>query len=101
MTPLLKKWLDDVFEYGWSYGEGGDKLAAKEIGVVVSTAGVEDVYIDDIYGTIRQLLRPIESTIKFVGARYLGHHVLHAAFAPDIEVRLAKDIDCYIRFVTK
>ena len=101
VTPLLKKWLDDVFEYGWSYGEGGDKLAGKEIGVAVSTAGVEDVYIDDIYGTIGQLLLPIKSTAKFVGARYFGHHVLHGAFAPDIEGRLAKDIDCYIRFVTK
>ena len=57
------------------------------------------------YGLLRNAnsadLSTIESTTKFVGARYLGHHVLHAAFAPDIEVRLAKDIDCYIRFVTK
>ncbi|MCI1682883.1 MAG: NAD(P)H-dependent oxidoreductase [Bacteroides sp.] len=101
MPPLLKKWLDDVFAYGWCYGEGGDKLAGKEIGVAVSTAGVEDVYNDSVYGTIGDLLRPIESTAKFVGAKYLSHHVFHGAFAPDVDERLAKDIDNYLGFVTK
>ncbi|MEM8652062.1 MAG: NAD(P)H-dependent oxidoreductase, partial [Pseudomonadota bacterium] len=26
MTPLLKKWLDDVLTYGFAYGSSGNKL---------------------------------------------------------------------------
>ena len=27
--PLLKKWMDDVFAYGWAYGKNGYKLVGK------------------------------------------------------------------------
>lgn len=100
MPPLLKKWLDDVFEFGWCYG-GGDKLAGKEIGIVVSTAALEEVYRSDVFGTVDQLLLPLESTIKYVGAKYMSHHVFHGAFTPDVADRLAKDLDSYISFVAK
>ena len=32
--PLLKKWLDDVFEHNWAYGTNGNKLKDKKIGAV-------------------------------------------------------------------
>ncbi len=101
VTPLLKKWLDDVFLQGWCYGEGGNKLAGKEIGVAVSTAGLEEVYKEEMYGTVSQILKPLESTVKFVGAKYISHHVFHGAYTEDVNERLANDIESYIHFVVK
>lgn len=101
VTPLLKKWLDDVFLQGWCYGENGNKLTGKEIGVAVSTAGVEDAYAEEVYGTMDQLLRPIESTAKFVGAKYISYHTMHGAYTPDVNDRLPQNIEQYIQFVTK
>lgn len=28
--PLLKKWFDDVFTYGWAFGPEGNQLKGKE-----------------------------------------------------------------------
>lgn len=52
MPPLLKKWFDEVFAYGWCYGPGGEKLTGKKIGVAISTGGIESVYTKDGYGDI-------------------------------------------------
>ena len=101
MPPLLKKWLDDVFLQGWAYGQGGENLIGKEIGVAVSTAGIEDVYTDSAFGTIEQLLKPMASTAKFVGAKYIGSHAFLGAYTPDAAERLAKDLDVYTRFIAK
>lgn len=101
MPPLLKKWIDEVFLQGWAYGPGGENLNGKEIGVAISTAGVNDVYTDSVFGTIEQLLKPMASTAKFVGATYIGHHVFHGAYTPDAGERLAKDGDVYAGFITK
>ena len=101
MPPLLKKWLDDVFLQGWAYGQGGENLAGKEIGVAVSTAGISDVYTESVFGTVEQLLKPMASTAKFVGAEYIGQHAFHGAYTPDAAQRLAQDLKEYIGFVTK
>ena len=42
--PLLKQWQDEVLSYGWAYGEGGDKLHGKELGLAISTFGPKDSY---------------------------------------------------------
>lgn len=101
MPPLLKKWIDEVFLQGWAYGQGGENLVGKEIGVVISTAGISDVYNESGFGTIEQLLKPMESTAKFVGATYIGHHAFLGAYTPDAAERLAKDLDVYAAFITK
>ena len=101
MPPLLKKWLDEVFLQGWAYGQGGKNLIGKEIGVVVSTAGINDVYNESVYGTIGQLLKPMESTAKFVGAKYIGHHAFLGAYTSDAGERLEKDTDIYKGFITQ
>lgn len=101
MPSLLKKWFDEVFLMGWAYGQGGENLNGKEFGVVISTAGLDEVYKESVFGTIEQLLKPIESTTKFVGAKYIGYHVFHGAYAPDANDRLAEDETKYISFITK
>jgi len=79
--PLLKKWLDDVLAYGWAYGPGGDWLASKEIGLIVSTGSPQSAYQRDgrVGHTLDELLRPLERTIRFVGARYVPVLALQGA----------------------
>ena len=103
MPPLLKKWFDDVFAMGWAYGENGNKLAGKEIGIAVSTAGLEEVYDEktNIYGTIEELLKPLESTVKFVKGKFISYHTFHGAYTLDASERLLENTKQYIKFVTQ
>lgn len=101
MPPLLKKWIDEVFLQGWAYGQGGENLVGKEIGVAISTAGVSDVYTESVFGTVEQLLKPMASMAKFVGAKYIGHHSFLGAYTPDAAERLAEDTKIYTTFIKK
>ncbi|WP_431085794.1 NAD(P)H-dependent oxidoreductase [Paenibacillus sp. 8b26] len=71
--PLLKKWLDDVFAYGWAYGSnGGDKLKNRKVGLAVS-AGIkkEDYSEEGRYRyTLEHLLSPFETTLLYCNADY-------------------------------
>ncbi|MEX3619621.1 NAD(P)H-dependent oxidoreductase [Paenibacillus glucanolyticus] len=71
--PLLKKWLDDVFAYGWAYGSGGgDKLKDRKTALAV-TAGIkeEDYREEGKYRyTLEQLLTPFETTFLYCRANY-------------------------------
>lgn len=71
--PLLKQWLDEVFQYGWAYGPDGGKLKGKQFGVAVSTYGPASAYAAEGANrfTLRELLRPFEATAHYVGASYL------------------------------
>ncbi|MED1943814.1 NAD(P)H-dependent oxidoreductase [Brevibacillus formosus] len=71
--PLLKKWLDDVFAYGWAYGsKGGDKLKNRKAAIAVS-AGIrkEDYQEEGRYRyTLEQILTPFETTFRYCHADY-------------------------------
>jgi putative NADPH-quinone reductase len=81
VPPMLKKWLDDVLEYGWAYGPGGNNLKDKEMGLAVSTGSPEAAYQSGgrVGHTLEEMLRPLEQTIRFVGARYLPIFALQGA----------------------
>ncbi|MBB5466827.1 putative NADPH-quinone reductase [Paraburkholderia sp. CI2] len=96
VPPLLKKWIDDVFLYGWAYGPGGNRLAGKEIGLAVSTGSPADAYQKNgrLGYTLDELLRPLEQTIRFIKARPLPTFVMHGANHPipeDVLYRNALD----------
>lgn len=101
MPPLLKKWFDEVFSYGWAYGSTGGQLEGKTFGLVISTGGVENAYTDDVYGEISAQIKPIESTAKFVKAKYDSLHVFHGALSPDANERLGKNVEQYLQYVNK
>ncbi|MFD1260915.1 NAD(P)H-dependent oxidoreductase [Entomomonas asaccharolytica] len=70
--PLLKQWLDEVFTYGWAYGQTGDKLTNRKVALAVS-AGIkeQDFSKEGRYQyTLQELLRPFEVTMKYVHADY-------------------------------
>lgn len=70
--PLFKKWLDEVFTYGWAYGSTGDKLKNKKIMLAVS-AGIKSEDYSEIGRyqlPLNQALYPFELTALYVEADY-------------------------------
>ncbi len=74
--PLLKEWMDRVLEYGFAYGEGGDKLLGKHFLQAITTAGPERRYRREglNHFTLPELLRPFEQSAHLCGL------VTHAPF---------------------
>jgi len=62
--PLLKKWMDEVFTYGWAYGPGGNALHDKELVLAISIGGPEHSYRAGDYNhyTMSELTRPLQAT---------------------------------------
>jgi putative NADPH-quinone reductase len=71
--PLLKKWLDDVFVYGWAHGSnGGDKLKNRKVALAVSAGSEKEDYSEEgrYRHTLEQLLSPFETTFLYCNADY-------------------------------
>lgn len=70
---MIKEWLDLVFELGWAYGPGGDKLSGKFLMNALSTGGVEAAYRH--HGRNRfeidELLSPYNQSAHLCGMAYL------------------------------
>ncbi len=101
MPPLLKKWFDEVLTYGWAYGPSYS-LEGKEIGVAVTTGGVEDAYqfgAADSY-PITTYISQIEGSAKYLHAKYKSYHVFHGALSSDVSERLPENAKAFVRFVT-
>lgn len=78
VPAILKKWLDDVWTYGFAYGEGGDKLKGKKLLVSLTTGGVEEVYSDEVMGKIEDLMKPVQSSATYAGFEWLGVEATYA-----------------------
>lgn len=79
--PLLKMWFDEILEYGWAFGPGGDHLKEKEIGIAISTAGTAAAYQpggSNLF-TVRDIAKPMEALANYVSARYLPPFAIHNA----------------------
>ncbi len=80
---LLKEWLDLVLEFGFAYGENGDRLKGKRALSAISTGGSADAYCTTGTNrfTIRELLAPFDQTAHLCGMEYLppfGVHGTHS-----------------------
>lgn len=93
-TPgLYKEWQDRALEYGFAYGEGGDKLQGKKFIMVISTFGPEESYQSGGYNTftMEELLRPFEQTANLCKLEYLKPLVLNGvAHKTDADIEAFK-----------
>lgn len=48
VTPMLKKWQDEVLQYGFAYGTGGDKLHGKKFIHSYTTGSGAEVYAGEL-----------------------------------------------------
>jgi len=77
--PLLKKWSDDVLEFGWAFGPNGDKLKGKEWVNATSTGASEEKFQGGGFhnATISELFKPFQTASHFVNMIYLPAFALY------------------------
>jgi len=73
--------MDRVLEYGFAYGDDGDKLRGKHFQQVITSAGSEARYQSDglNHFTIPQLLRPFEQSAHLCGLITHAPWIMHGA----------------------
>lgn len=101
--PLLKRWFDDVFAYGWAYGSTGDKLKGKEFALAITIGDERNNYKKDgtIGFDIEEVITPFKCAMNFTGAKLLPCHFGYGfSFHPDSEY-IAKSAEKYEEFLAK
>ncbi|WP_425236457.1 NAD(P)H-dependent oxidoreductase [Ulvibacterium sp.] len=79
-TPFaLKKYIDEVFAYGWAFGPEGDRLKGKKIGFAVSTGGPEESYNAPTGISVKGLLNDLHLTFEYCGCEVTHLHVFYGA----------------------
>ena len=72
--PLLKKYFDDVFTYGFAYGDSGKALQGKEFGLSVSFGAKEhELCEDSACDYVEDIFTPFKCSISFVGGTLLKY----------------------------
>lgn len=77
--PLLKKWLDEVFTYGWAYGSKSDKLRNRKIALAVTAGGSAKDFSEEGklgYGLDR-ILSPFDTTFLYCNADYRSFYAIY------------------------
>ena len=104
--PLLKKWLDEVFEYNWAYGSNGDNLKNKKIGLAVTTGGKREYYKHGGKNkfSLDEILIPFEETINYAQGIYLPYFSVYGV-SPHInelsDDELDKNAKEYVEYIRK
>ena len=107
MPSLLKKWIDEVFSYGFSYGPKGDKVKGKEVILAITTGGNKESYskIGQHKHTINEFLIPIEMSIKYMQMKYIEPFVTYDARGissnKNKDELINKISDNYFEYMTK
>lgn len=70
MPSIMKIWWDKVFIPGWT-NLNGTALKNKKMGIVV-TAGIPENNLKELGYTTKDIIKPLELTIKYIGANYIG-----------------------------
>lgn len=93
MTPLLKKWLDDVLQYQFAYGSKGDKLASKDLQIICSAGGQAKNYNGfHMFATVPEILKPFQLTANLAKMNYAQPlYMFNADACSEEEIRLFGD----------
>ena len=96
-TPFaLKKYIDEVFTYGWAFGPGGEMLTGKKIGFAVSTGGTKESYESSSGIPVSTLLNDFQLSFQYCGCTITQFHVLYGAMGEPSEEDLAQNSQKYI-----
>ncbi len=98
---IVKEWCDLVLEYGFAYGENGDRLEGKTWVHAITTGGSAAAYRPE--GTnrfpIRALLAPFDQTAHLCGMRFLDPFVVHGALGLDQATQIPQAAARYREFL--
>ena len=99
-TPFaLKKYVDEVFAYGWAFGPGGTQLKGKQVGFAISTGGKEAAYQNG--ASIASLLSHFTLTFRYCGCAIAPTHLFYGAMFEPTQAQLAANAQAYIRTFTQ
>ncbi|WED23800.1 NAD(P)H-dependent oxidoreductase [Vibrio sp. JC009] len=78
---MLKAYLDEVFTYGFAFGQMGDKLRGKELKIASTIGAPEYAYQSDGFNnfTINQLTLPFRQTAYKAGMKYTEGFFLYGS----------------------
>ena len=95
-TPFaLKKYLDEVFSFGWAFGPNGNKMAGKKIGFAVSTGGNRESYEAGI--KLSNLLNDFILSFEYCGCKIGPLHVFYGAMFDPTDRELEENAEEYVR----
>lgn len=107
--PLLKKWFDEVFIYGWAYGSKGTALIDRRVRLAISTGIRENDYSKEgrYHFSLEEILRPFEVTMHYIHANYQPFFAFYGSennpgveYYSDQEV-IEKSAKSYIKFLNQ
>lgn len=94
-TPFaLKKYIDEVFTYGWAFGPEGDKLKGKKIGFAVSTGGPQESYESGL--TVSSLLNDFQLSFQYCGCEISQLHLFYGAMFEPSKASLLENAQKYV-----
>lgn len=75
IPSILKKWMEMVFEHGFSHGMGGDKLKGKKLIASFTSGAKEEVYHKNqaVGYEIEDFLPAIKATCNLCGMTFIGY----------------------------
>lgn len=81
MPALLKQWFDDVLEFGFAYGPGGDALKGKDYLVSITAGGGAEAYNREGYNyfSMDELLTPHRQTARLIQMKWHDPMILHSS----------------------
>ncbi|WP_322904787.1 NAD(P)H-dependent oxidoreductase [Paenibacillus campi] len=99
--PLLKKWMDDVFTYGWAYGSTGDRLKGKLFGLAMSIGDRQTSYSPDgsVSLTVEQIMAPFQASLRHVGAIGLAYFTFFGASFQATDEQVERSAREYVGYV--
>lgn len=103
-TPaIMKEWQDLVLEYGFAYGENGDKLDGKVWVNALTAGGGLSSYSSSGYNnfTVRQLLAPLEQTARLCKMKFLDPFVIYGTLESHRKGELDVEVDRYRDFIAE
>ena len=104
--PLLKKWLDEVFEYNWAYGPQGNKLKGKKIWLAVTAGGKMEYYRHGGKNkfSLDEIFIPFEETVNYAQGIYLPYFSVYGVSSHINELnddKLSKNARDYIEHIRR
>lgn len=78
-TSALKRWMDEVLQFGFAYGDGGDKLQGKKFIHSFTVGSEAAAYVGELE---RAICTPIRATANYCGMEYLRAFPLYGQYPP-------------------
>ncbi|GAA0374960.1 NAD(P)H-dependent oxidoreductase [Bacillus horti] len=100
VPPLLKKWFDDVMEYGWAFGSNGVQLKGKQFILAISAGGGKADYRAGGYDwfSMSEYMKPWQATIARCNGTFLPSWETYDADQAS-EGQLEQDALAYVQYI--